>query len=112
MTGGRLKMSTVRVEAELSPDQLLEAVRKLPTRELERFAGRVLALSAQRKAPSLPRAEADLLLEINKGLPLRLQERYTQLIAKRRAETLTEAEYQELLKLTEEVESIEVRRVA
>ena len=104
-------MSTVRVEAELSPDQLLSAVQQLPPDELERFLGRVLALSAQRKAPSLPKAEADLLLEINKGLPAMLQKRYSELIAKRRLESLTEAEYQELLRLAEQVERIEVRRV-
>jgi DNA-binding Xre family transcriptional regulator len=40
-----------------------------------------------------------------------IQKRYDELIAKRQAETLTSAEYQELLQMTEKIERLEVQRV-
>jgi hypothetical protein len=104
-------MATVRVEAQLSSDELLKAVEQLSLPELEEFASQVIALQAQRKAPSLPQAEADLLLRINRGLSLELQRRYDELVTKRRAETLTSDEYDELLHLTDEIEQFEARRV-
>lgn len=71
----------------------------------------VIALQAQRKAPSLPQAEAELLLKINQGMPSELQQRYDELISKRRAEILTPEEYEELLYLTEQIEHLEARRM-
>jgi hypothetical protein len=55
--------------------------------------------------------EAELLLQINQGLPPEIQQRYQELIAKRRSETLTSDEYSELLRLTGTVESLEAKRV-
>ncbi|MBS1253352.1 MAG: hypothetical protein MAG451_02401 [Anaerolineales bacterium] len=104
-------MPTVQVEAQLSSDELLEAVGQLSLSELEQFVHRVIALQARRKAPSLPQAEVELLLRINRGIPPDIQERYDELIAKRRAETLTPDEYSELLRLGDEVEKLEARRV-
>src|SRR5437016_4000460 len=92
------------ITMELSSEQLLEAAAQLSPAELEDFAAQVTALRAQRRAPSLPLAEADLLLKINEGLPPKVQQRYNRLIAKRRAETLTPDEYNELLILTKQSE--------
>jgi hypothetical protein len=55
--------------------------------------------------------ESELLLKINQGIPPDLQRRYHELIARRRAESLSEDEYGELLRLTDQVEAIEVQRV-
>ena len=104
-------MSTVRVEAQLPTDELLKAVGQLSQPELEQFVFQVIALRARRKAPSLPRAESELLLKINQGASPDVQKRYGELIAKRRAETLTPDEYNELLRLTEQTEALEARRV-
>jgi len=104
-------MSTVRVEAQLPTDELLKAVGQLSQPELEQFVFQVIALRARRKAPSLPRAESELLLKINRGAPPDVQKRYGELIAKRRAETLAPDEYNELLRLTEQFEALEARRV-
>lgn len=65
----------------------------------------------QRKAPSVPKDEATLLLKINDGVPSDIQERYDELIRKRQAETLTTDEYRELLTLTDQVEKLEAQRV-
>ncbi len=104
-------MSTVYVNAQLSSDQLLKAIEQLSPSELEQFVFQVIALQAQRKAPSLPHAEAEMLLKINQGVPAEVQMRYDELIAKRRAEILTPDEHSELLRLTDQIEKLEAHRV-
>jgi hypothetical protein len=104
-------MSVVRVEAQLPTDELLKAVGQLSQPELEQFVFQVIALRARRKAPSLSRAESELLLKINRGAPPDAQNRYGELIAKRRAETLTPDEHNELLRLTEQMEAMQARRI-
>jgi hypothetical protein len=103
-------MATFRVEAQITSDELLKAVEQLSPAELERFVAQVITLRAQQKAPHLPKAESELLLKINQGLPDGLSERYTELKAKRQAETLTPKERQELVKLTARVEKIQAQR--
>lgn len=104
-------MPIVQVEARLSTDELLKAAGQLNQRELEQFAFQVIALRAQRQAPSLPQAEAELLLKINQGVSPEVQKRYDELIAKRRAESLTPNEYEELLHLAGQTEKLEARRM-
>jgi hypothetical protein len=103
-------MATFRVEAQITSDELLKAVEQLSPADLERFVAQVIALRAQQKAPHLPKAEAELLLKINQGLPDDLGERYIELKAKRQAETLTPKERQELVRLTAQVEKIQAQR--
>src|SRR5438046_3960928 len=97
-------MPTVQVQAELSIDKLIEAAGQLRQPELEQFVAQVLALQARRKAPNLPQEETTLLLKINSGLPAEVRQRYHELIGKRREERLTQDEYEELLRLTDEAE--------
>ncbi|MBI3913009.1 MAG: STAS/SEC14 domain-containing protein [Chloroflexi bacterium] len=104
-------MPVVQVEAQLPTDELLRAVGQLNQSDLEQFVSQVIALRAKRQASSLPRVEAELLLKINEGISPEIQARYNELIAKRQAETLTPDEYAELLRLTQQVEKLEVRRV-
>jgi hypothetical protein len=59
----------------------------------------------------MSQVEADLLLKINEGLPAPRRQRYSELIARRQAETLTDSEYDELLQLTQQVEAYQTRRV-
>lgn len=104
-------METLRVESLVSSDELLKAVGQLSMPELERFTSEVIALKARRKAPSLSHSEAELLLKINQGLPEKFTKRYNELIEKRRAETLTQKEHTELLRMTRETETFEAQRV-
>jgi hypothetical protein len=60
-------MPVVQVEAQLPTDELLRAVGQLNQADLEQFVSQVIALRAKRQAPSLPRAESELLLKINEG---------------------------------------------
>jgi hypothetical protein len=104
-------MTTVHVEAHLSSEDLLKAMEQLETAELERFVERLIDLKAQRSAPSLAPCETELLAKINRGLPADLAARYQELIQRRRAETLSPEEHAELLRLSDQVEQLEVERV-
>ena len=57
------------------------------------------------------KAESELLERINQGLPVAVQKRYDELVAKRREETLTLQEHRELVGLTDQVELLEAERV-
>jgi len=105
------KTATVEVRSRVTLDELLNGVAQLDTPALERFISQVLTLRAKRIAPSVPEEEAELLQQINQGLPLDVQQRYDELTAKRRAETLTPEEHQELLALVDRIEQADAERL-
>lgn len=104
-------MPTIHLEAQVSPGELIAAVDQLGTAELDGFLSQVLALWARRRAPSLPAEQADLLVQINRGLPPELLGRLDKLDAKREAEALTPDEHAELIQLVARVETLEAERV-
>src|SRR5262245_29825501 len=104
-------MPIIQVEAHVSRQELLQAAAQLESAELARFVADVQRLRAERQVPRLSAAEGELLLRINQGLPLPLRQRYQELIAKRRQQTLTAEEHAELLRLTDEVEQLEADRL-
>lgn len=104
-------MTILRVEADLAPEKLLEAIDRLSTEEVAEILQRLLALKAQRSAPSLPQAESQLIEEINRGLPEDASARYQELMDRRREEKLTAEEHRELLRLGDEVEDLEAARI-
>jgi hypothetical protein len=105
-------MAFIHLEAQISPDELLKAADQLSQPELEQFLKQLLARHAQRRAPSLPANEADLLRAINQGVPVEVRDRYELLIARRKESTLTAAEYDELLRLSDEIEAGDAARAA
>lgn len=104
-------MPTINIQAEISVDVLVKAVEQLSEADLRHFTSQVLALNAKRTAPSVTQEEAALLVFINRRLPEDVRRRYDELMAKRDAETLGEIEYEELLRLTQQVEAFDVARV-
>lgn len=104
-------MPTVKVDAQISPDELLQALQQLDRAELERFLSKAVAMRAENRVPSLPKDEAELLRKINQGLPPDVRKRYSELIAKRQSEELTSQEHKELISLTDRVEKLEAERV-
>ena len=103
-------MSTIQIQT--SVEQLLDAVAQLPPDELASLTEKIVALRATHAAPHIGQSETDLLLEINRDIPTETRHRYKELIAKRQAETLTSAEYAELISLSNQVEQREAERVA
>jgi hypothetical protein len=104
-------MPTINIQAEVSVDVLLKAAEQLGEMELRQFTSQVLALNAKRTAPNVTQEEAELLLHINARLPEDVERRYNELMAKRDAETLSDEEHAELLRLTKQVEAFDVARV-
>lgn len=64
-----------------------------------------------RNPPALPAAEAELLQQINAGPGEGVWRRYHDLVAKRRAETLSPGEHAELVGLSDEIEETNARRL-
>lgn len=96
---------------QASTEQLLNTISQMPQPELETFIEQVLKLRAQRQAPSLSAPESELLLKINQGIPAELQHRFNELIAKRQALTLTQAEHAELIQLGDHIEQLDAERI-
>ena len=104
-------MSMISVQSEVSLDAIIRGVEQLSTPDLEQLVDRVLTVRARRRAPSLSRKETDLLRKINQGLPISTQQRFDELTAKRRADTLNTDEHQELLQALDQIEQYDVKRL-
>lgn len=61
--------------------------------------------------PARSLTERDLLTRINRGFPEAFWDRYRQLIAKRRAETMTHEEQQEAIRMSDQLEAWRVERL-
>ena len=104
-------MPVLQIEAQVSSDELLKAAIQLGASELDQFTRKVLAINAQRKAPSLSQDESMLFVKINQGISNEMQQRYASLIERRDEELLTADEYAELLNLTKITEEYDAQRM-
>jgi hypothetical protein len=98
-------------EAVMSVDELLKAVDNLSESDLEHLVDRVLSVRARHRASVLTSEETVLLLEINQVVPHELHDRYQVLLEKRDDETLADAEYAELLNISNQTEHFGVKRL-
>lgn len=96
---------------EIGKEQLMNAVLQMPPNELEEFVRKVFSIKARERAPVLSERESELLQQINRGLPSATQKRLNDLIAKRRAATISAKELRELKKLTDQVEIFDASRL-
>ena len=102
-------MATIRIESQVTPDALLQAVGQLSAADLERVIAQVLRLQAQRKAASLSSRETELLLKINQGISEAANARYQALQSKR--QELTAEEHRELSRLINQREKLQAQRL-
>lgn len=96
---------------EIDFDEVLKGIARLETSELEQFVEKVMALRAQRRAVSMPKDEANLLQQVNRGVPPEVRRRYEELNTKFHAETLTNDEHQELLQVIDQIELADAERM-
>ena len=101
----------VTSQIEIDIDEVLKSVAQLESDDLEQVVNKLIALQAQRRAASLSPAETDLLQQINQGLPSTLRTRYEGLNAKLHEETITPAEHEELLQLSDQIEQADAERL-
>jgi hypothetical protein len=108
-----MRMATVQIHSaiQLDIEQLLAGVAQLNTSELEQFLASVSLLLSNRKESTDLASEADLLQNINQGLPADTQQRYDALQSKLRSQSLTPEEHQDLLSLVDVVERSEAERL-
>lgn len=104
-------MSAIHSKNSDSSTKLLQATANLSPLELENFVNQAIALRAKRRAPNVSHNEAELLLEINRGLSPRLQKRFDELAEKLQVETMSKAEQAEFLRLTSRVENQDAKRI-
>ena len=106
-------MTTVQFKSEVSIelDQLLTGVAQLNTPDLEQLLIQIQQVLAHRQNPSLPTLELELLQKINQALPEEIQQKYNDLSAKMRSQTITPEEHQDLLKLIDVVEQADGDRL-
>ena len=86
-------------------------MRQLSAADQEKLLSQSIAIRPIYNEHRLAEAEADLLMKINQGVPEAVQQRYDALIEKRKASTLTDGEYRELLRVTDQVELMDARRM-
>jgi hypothetical protein len=98
-------------QIEIDLDEVLQGLARLGAKELEQFVEKAIALQAQRRAPSLPKNETELLQQINRGLPADIRQRYDALNAKLHDETITSQEHEELLTLIDRLELEDAERL-
>jgi hypothetical protein len=103
-------MTTIPIE--VSTEQLIRAVERLPQQELETFVAQIVALRAQRTAPHLSQDETALLLQINAAIPPDMQRRFNELVAKRQMDAISPAELTELIQITDVIEQRDTQRLA
>jgi hypothetical protein len=99
------------MKADLTPTQIVEAVKQLSLTDLETVTDQVILIRAQRKVPHLSRRETELLQQINLGMPQTIWQSYRPLKEKLEAENLTEEEHAELIRLIDEIEAYNVERL-
>jgi len=98
------------------PGNVVQQARRVAS-QTDRPVEQVLVDWLNRAAPeshtaALPESEAALLQQINLGLSESDWQRYHALLDKRRAETLTAGERQELVSLSDRIEEANARRVS
>ncbi len=110
--GTKESMSAIQSDAHVSPEELLRAVDEMSPDELSAFTQRVIELRARRIASMLSTGESALFERVNRAMPAIRRKRYDTLCARRAAGTLTAAEFDELLVLSDEIELLDADRVA
>jgi hypothetical protein len=104
-------MSVLQVEANLTADQLLKAVRQLSPAELNEFVLSVNRLKPEPRAPRLSPRETELLLKINQALPADWLKKHGKLYRKWQRGAATPEEHETLKTLNRRLEAANAERL-
>lgn len=100
---------TIDIAPELEKRLYVEAAKE--GIDMTTYIEHTLEKHLRRASIRLSRREAELLQNIDLGLSQEEWQRYHELVAKRRAETITPKEQQELISLTDQIELANSRRI-
>ena len=95
------------VQTGNTTEYLLNAVAQMPENEFNQFVEKAREIRTQRK----PLAENDLIHKINTIYSAEKRQRFNQLNEKFQQESLTPKEYEELLKLNDEFEILNAKKL-
>ena len=104
-------MPNIQTKNEVFTNKLLQETASLSSQELDNFVNQAIILRAKRNAPNIPKIEAELLLKINQGLPEKQQKRFDELTEKLAFENMNLKEREEFLRLTDEIEKQDAKRI-
>lgn len=104
-------MAVYKIEAQVDTKELLKAVEQMSQTDFEAFVIQVLKLRAQRQVKSISLSESELILKINQSIPDKIQQQFNNLIEKQRSMTLTDAEQEKLIQLTDKIENLDAKRI-
>jgi hypothetical protein len=105
-------MSRTATKSGMASSQLVRTVSHLSWDEFNDFMGRVATLWPTPPSPRrLSKRETALLLRINAGPPARWQQAYNRLLEKRQTTRLSSADERQLLKLADQMERYDVKRL-
>jgi hypothetical protein len=99
------------MDNQITIPELLTRVTQLSAYEFEEFFNKLQSLRGQKISSDGLSEENKLLKQIKMGLLSSKQLRFEYLIARRDARSITEKEYNELLKLTDDIERNDVLRL-
>ena len=103
-------MSNISVKTELSLNEFFKGIEQLSVNELDNIISKLVSLKTRKLGPQLQKAEADLIKTIFAKLKVSEQKKYDHLSQKLLDKTLSKKEHEELTKLIEKVEEIELRK--
>lgn len=102
----------IQMQTQVPLETLLQSLRQLNSGELEKVVEQAALLRARRRAPSLTKAESDLLLKINQGVvSVEVKDRCAFLTHKSRQGNITPEEQAELIALVDEIELLNADRM-
>ncbi|TAE54581.1 MAG: STAS/SEC14 domain-containing protein [Nostocales cyanobacterium] len=102
-------MSTVKLELQLSSQELLSAVEQLNESEFEEFVSQIIILHTQRKSEKLIKQEQEHLGNNNHNHNYDSHTYYKQPSIKA-TKQMTDDEYKELLRLSEQIDQLQAHR--
>jgi hypothetical protein len=98
--------------AAIKSQNLRHALDKLNLKELDAIVQQAMEVRASKFTPTLSSNESKLFAQINETLPEAIRHRKLALTRKCKNLTLTKAEHQELLRLTQAAERLDVKRLS
>lgn len=102
---------TVTLELPPEKEALVREAASAEGLDLNTFLREAVESRLRQYDPARPLTEAELLTRINRGFPEAFWDRYRQLVAKRRAETMTPQEQQEAIGMSDQLEALRVERL-
>ena len=99
------------VHLEITTENLLNAVVQMPENEFKRFVENAKKMRNTHKKQTLSTTETNLILKINSVFADFPYQKYKELNAKFESDSLSQNEYQELLKMSDEREILNAKRL-